>query len=76
MLLLQRKCQRNQWPIARILRIEIDERKVLRAVTLHVVDRNIPGFTQVLLHLITKYVMVVRNDDFDSPTEECKRRVL
>lgn len=76
MLLFQWECQRNQWPIVRILRIEIDEGKVLRAVTLHVVDRNIPGFTQVILHLITKYVMVVRNDDFDSPTEECKRRVL
>lgn len=58
--------------MARILRIEVDERKLLRAVTLHVVDRNISGFTQVLLHLITKFVMVVGNDDFDSLTEEFK----
>ena len=58
--------------MARILRIEVDERKLLRAVKLHVVDRNISGFTQVLLHLITKFVMVVGNDDFDSPTEEFK----
>ena len=58
--------------MVRILSIEIDGRKVLRAVTLHVVARNIPGFTQVLIHPTTKFVMVVGNDDFDSLTEEFK----
>ena len=71
--LLKDECQQNQRPMARILSIETDEKRVVRTVTLHVVDRNVPGRTQVLHRPITKIVMLVRNDEFDSPTEEPKR---
>ena len=46
--LLKNECQRNQWPMARIVSIETDEKNVVRTVTLRVVDRNPPGRTQVL----------------------------
>ena len=71
--LLKDECQRNQWPMARILSIETDEKRVVHTVTLHFVDRNVPGRTQVLRRPITKIVMLVQNDEFDSPTEEPKR---
>ena len=70
--LLKDEFQRNQWPMARILSIETDEKRVVRTVTLHVVDRNMPGHTQVLRRSIPKIVMLVRNDEFNSPTEEPK----
>ena len=61
--------------MARIVSIETDEMNVVRTVTLRVVDRNPPGRTQVLRYLITKIVMLVGNNEFDSPTEEPKQNV-
>ena len=69
------ECQENQWPMARIVSIETDEKKAVHTVPLHVVDRNVPGLTQVLRRLITKIVMLVGNNEFDSPTEEPKLNV-
>ena len=59
--------------MARIVSIETNEKEDLRTVTLHVVDRDVPG--QVLRRLITKIVMLVGNNEFDSPTEEPKLNV-
>ena len=73
--LLKDECQQNQWPMARIVSIETDEKNVVRTATLHVVDRNTPGQTQVLRRLITKIAMLVGNSEFDSPTEEPKQNV-
>ena len=61
--------------MARIASIETDEKKAVRTVTLHVVDRIAVGRTQVPRHLITKIVMLVGNNEFDSPTEEPKLNV-
>ena len=55
--------------MARIASIETGEKNVVRTVTLPVVDRNVPGRTQVLRRPITKIVMLVGNNEFDSPTE-------
>ena len=65
------ECQRNQWSTERIFSIETDEKKAVRSVTLHVVDRNVSARTQVLCYLVTKIVMLVGNE-FDSPTKELK----
>ena len=56
--------------MARIVSIETNEKEDLRTVTLHVVDRDVPG--QVLRRLITKIVMLVGNNEFNSSTEEPK----
>ena len=56
--------------MARIASIETDEKKFLCTVTLFVVDRNVPGHTQVLHRWITKIVMLVGNNDIDSTIEE------
>ena len=69
--LLKDECQQNQWPMARIVSIETDEKKVVRTVTLCVVDRNTPARTQVLYCPITKIVMSVGNN-FNSSIEEPK----
>ena len=61
--------------MARIVSIETDEKNVVHNVTLHIVDRNTPGRTQVLCRPITKIVMLVGNNEFDSPTEEPKQNV-
>ena len=45
--------------MARIVSIETDEKEAVRNVTLHVVDRNVPGHTQVLRRPITQIVMLV-----------------
>ena len=66
------ECQQNQRPMARIVNIETDEKKVVHTVTLPVVDRNMPGHIQVLCHPITKIVMLVGNDQIHSPTEGLK----
>ena len=55
-----------------IVSIVTDKKKILRTVTLHV-ERNTPGQTQVLGSPITKIVMLVGNNEFDSPTEEVKQ---
>ena len=60
--------------MARIVSIETNEKEDLRTVTLHVVDRDVPG--QVLRRLITKIVMLVGNNEFNSSTEEPKLNVL
>ena len=73
--LLKDECQRNQWPIARIVSIETHKKNVVRTLTLRVVDRNTPGRTQVLRRPITKIVMLVGNNEFDSPKEEPKQNV-
>ena len=61
--------------MARIVSMETDEKEDVRTVTLHFVDRNVPGCTQVLRCLITKIVMLLGNNEFDSPTEEPKLNV-
>ena len=61
--------------MARIVSIETDENKAVRSVTLHVVDRNVPGRTQFLRRPTTKIMMLVGNNEFDSPTEEPKLNV-
>ena len=61
--------------MARIASIETDEKKTACTVTLYVLDRNFPGCTQVLLCLITKIVMFVLNNEFQSPKEEPKLNV-
>ena len=71
--MLKDECQGNQWPMARIISIKTDEKRFVRTVTPHVVDRNVPGHTQVLRRPITKIVLLVRHDEFDFPTEEPKR---
>ena len=59
--------------MARIVRNEADEKKVVvRTVALCVVDRNTPAQTQVLSRPITKIMMSVGNNEFDSTTEEPK----
>ena len=71
--LLKDEYQQNQWPMARIVRNEADEKKVVvRTVALCVVDRNAPAQTQVLRRPITKIMMSVGNNEFDSTTEEPK----
>ena len=70
--LLTDECQQNQRPMARIVNIETDEKKVVHTVTLPVVDRNMPGHIQVPCHPITKIVMLVGNDQIHSPTEGLK----
>ena len=71
--LLKDEYQQNQWPMARIVRNEADEKKVVvRTVALCVVDRNTPAQTQVLRRPITKIIMSVGNNEFDSTTEEPK----
>ena len=60
--------------MARIVSIETNEKEDLRTVTLHVVDRDVPG--QVLRRLITKIVMLVGNNEFNSSTDEPKLNVL
>ena len=61
--------KQNQWPMARIVS-ETDKNNVVHTVTLPIVDRKTPGRTQVLCCSITKIVMLVGNNEFDSPTEE------
>ena len=61
--------------MARIVSIETHEKNVVRTVTLRVVDRNTPDRTQVLRRPITKIVMLVGNNEFDSPKEEPKQNV-
>ena len=58
--------------MTRIVSIETDGKKAVRTVTLCAVDRNVPGCTQVLSYPITKIVMLVGNNKFDSPIEEPK----
>ena len=48
--------------MARIVSIKTDEKEAVHMVH--------TGCTQVLRRLITKIVMLVRNNEFDSPTEE------
>ena len=60
------KCQRNQWPKARIISIESGEKKVVLTVTLQVADRNVSGCTQIFRRPTTKIVILVGNDEFDS----------
>ena len=74
-MLLKDECQQNQWPMARIVSIETDKKNVMRTATLCVADRNTPGQTQVLCLLITKLVMLVENNEFNSPTAEPKQNV-
>ena len=61
--------------MARIASIETDEKKAVRTVTLQVVDGIAVGRTQVPRHPITKIVMLVGNNEFDSPTEDPKLNV-
>ena len=61
--------------MARIVRNEADEKNAMCTVTLCVADRNTPGQTQVLCLLITKIVMLVGNNEFNSPTAEPKQNV-
>ena len=49
--------------MARIVSIKTDEKSVVHIVTLSIVDRNVPGRTQVLRHPITKVVMLVGNNE-------------
>ena len=69
------ECQQNQWPMGRIVSIETDEKKAVRTVTFHFADSNVPGRTQFFRRPITKIVMLVGNNEFDSPTEEPKLNV-
>ena len=61
--------------MARIVSIETDEKEAVRNVTLHVVDRNVPGHTQVLRRPITQIVMLVGNNEFEFSTKESKLNV-
>ena len=61
--------------MARIFIIETDDEKAVRIVTFHVVDRNVPGRTQVFCQQITKIVMLVGKNDFDSYIEDPKLNV-
>ena len=61
--------------MARIVSIETDEEKAGRTVTFHVADRNVLGRTQVLCSQITKIVMLVGNNEFNSSIEEPKLNV-
>ena len=71
------ECQQNQWPMGRIVSIETDEKKAVRTVTFHFADSNVPGRTQFFRRPITKIVMLVGNNEFDSPNRrtqtECSR---
>ena len=73
--LLKDECQENQWPMARIVSIETDEKNVVCTVTLSVFDRHVPGRTQVLRRPITKIVMLLENNEFNSPAEVLKQNV-
>ena len=73
--LLKDDCQENQWPMARIVSIETDEKNVVCTVTLSVFDRHVPGRTQVLRRPITKIVMLLENNEFNSPAEVLKQNV-
>ena len=55
--------------MARVIGIENDVNKDVRTVTLRVADKNVPGRTQILRHPITKIVLLVPSEKFDSPTE-------
>ena len=61
--------------MARIVSIKTDEKEDVCTFTLHFVDRNVAGCTQVLRRLITKIVMLLGNNEFNSPTEEPKLNV-
>ena len=61
--------------MGRIVTIKTDEKKAVCTVALHVVDRNVSGGNQVLRCPITKIVMLVGNNEFDSPTKEPKLNV-
>ena len=50
--------------MARIVIVKTDEKSVVHIVTLNIVDRNVPGRTQVLRHPIAKVVMLVGNNEF------------
>ena len=52
--------------------IETDEKNVVHFVTLHVVDRNVPGCSLVLCSPIINIAMLVEKDQFDSPKEKPK----
>lgn len=51
--------------MARIASIKTDEKKFVRAFTLYIVNRNVPGHIQVLHHPM-KIMMLVGNDEFNS----------
>ena len=52
--------------MARIVSIKTDEKIFVRAFTLYIVNRNVPGHIQVLHHPIMKIMMLVGNDEFNS----------
>ena len=62
--------------MVRIVSIIMEEKKAVCAVTLRVVDRNVPGHTQVLRCPTTKIVMLVENNEFDSPKRGAQTECL
>ena len=65
-ILKEQDCQRNQWPLARIIGVDPDRNGDVRSVTLRVADSN--NCNQTLRQPITKTVLLVKNE-IDSPSK-------
>ena len=65
-MLKEQDCQRNQWPLARIIDVDADKNGELHSVTLHVADSN--NGNQTLRTPITKIVLLVKNE-IDHPSK-------
>ena len=56
----EQDCQRNQWPLARIIGVDADRNGDVRSVTLRVADSN--NGNQALRRPINKIVVLVENE--------------
>ena len=65
--LLTDECHQNQWPMARIVRIDADAKNDVRSVTPRVADKK-GGPSQILKRPITKLVLPVEKV-FDSSSD-------
>ena len=65
-ILKEQDCQRNQWPLAKIIGVDTDRNGDVRSVTLRVADSN--NGNQTLRRPITKIVLLVENE-IDSPSK-------
>ena len=63
-ILKEQNCQRNQWPLTRIIGVNANRNGDVRSVTLRVADSN--NGNQTLRRSITKIVLLVENE-IDSP---------
>ena len=64
---------RKEWPMARLIEKMPDKHRLVRSVKLRIGTEN--NSNQVLIHPITKLVLLVRNEDGTMRFEESQKKV-